>query len=258
MGWPELRRGGFDMRYVHAWALVLFLPAVAFSRDFDEALRLFLSRSDVVVRGEFKGKPVRGDASFDIVTYEGDFEIAECVKVEAPAAPRVGTTIKVQILAGAEDEIPELKKGGKCLLFLECQSGPPNPSYVTVDPWFGVQRSSPALAKAIASMLELQKRFPVRVPDEKDIEQFYPDPVRRDVHFKNFKVERADLARILREYRVVTKYHWTHNYSHVGTEDRTGTILLRDSSKIAYMVRPGGLATLTFLDGRRIYLAREE
>ena len=66
------------------------------------------------------------------------------------------------------------------------------------------------------------------------------------------------LLKILRDYHMIPKQDWKHGYSHVGGEDRTGTIWLRDRTKIEYMVRPGGLATLTFPDGRTVFLAREK
>jgi hypothetical protein len=87
---------------------------------------------------------------------------------------------------------------------------------------------------------------------------FYPDPVRPDVHFKDFKIDKADLVKILRDYQVIPKQDWKHGYSHVGGGDRTGTIFLRDRTRIRYMVRPGGLASLTFLDGRKLFLALEK
>jgi len=108
----------------------------------------------------------------------------------------------------------------------------------------------------LARIVTEQRKRPLRVPAEKEIEQFTADPVRQDVHFKDFKIDKADLLKILRDYHMIPKQDWKHGYSHVGGEDRTGTIRLRDGIKIEYMVRPGGLATLAIPDGRKLFLAK--
>jgi hypothetical protein len=98
-----------------------------------------------------------------------------------------------------------------------------------------------------------------RIPTEKEITQFAADPIRPDPgnHFKNFKIDKADLLKILSSYHVIPEQDWRNGYSHVAFGDRTGTITLRDGNKIQYMVRPGGLATLTFPDGQKLFLAAE-
>ena len=98
---------------------------------------------------------------------------------------------------------------------------------------------------------------PPRVPVEKEIDRVTPDPVHRgpNDYFKDFKIEKSDLLKILRDYDVIPEREWLHNYSHVAFGDRTGTITLRDGTKFKYMVRPGGLATLTFPDGQKLFLA---
>jgi hypothetical protein len=240
-------------RCTFALGLALMLPGIVSARDPDEALRLFLAKSDVVVLGEFTTEPV-GEKAFEYHHFQADFKITQVIKWDAPGESRVGETIKVHILLEGEERLPELKKGGKCLLFLECHTLKPNPSYITADFWFGVQRPNAGLAKALSRIVADQKKFPLRVPDVKDIELFYPDPIRPKGFFKDFKFERADLDKVLRDYKVIPKQDWKHNYSHVAFGDRTGTIVLRDGTRIQYMVRPGGLAALTFLDGRKLYL----
>jgi hypothetical protein len=247
-----------SMRRVFALGLALGIPGLVVAGDSEESLRHFLARSDVIVLGEFATEPVGKKASEEVRHYQADFKISQVVKWDAPGETRVGETIKVHILLDGEERLPELKKGGKCLLFLKCHNLKPNPSYITADFWFGVQRPNAGLASSLLRLVTEQNKTPLRVPAEKDIELFYPDPVRRGVHFKDFKIDRAALVKILREYHVIPKQDWKHNYSHVGLEDRTGTIFLRNGARIRYMVRPGGLAALTFLDGRRLYLAREK
>ena len=74
-------------------------------------------------------------------------------------------------------------------------------------------------------------------------------------HFKNFRIERADFAKVLDTYFTVTRDDWMHAYSHVAFGDRTGTATLKDGTVLKWLVRPGGLATVTFPDGTIIYLA---
>jgi hypothetical protein len=244
------------MRYLLALGLAVMLPGLVVGGDIEEGLRLFLAKSDVVALGEFTTEPVVKETNWEYRDYQADFKITQVIKWDAPGQTRVGEIIKVHILLEGAERLPEMKKGGECLLFLECHNLKPNPSYITADFYFGVQRPNKGLANALSRIVTEQKKTPLTVPAEKDIESFYPDPVRPDVHFKDFKIDKTNLGMILRDYHVIPKQDWKHNYSHVGGEDRTGTIVLRDGKKIQYMVRPGGLASLTFLDGRKLYLAR--
>jgi hypothetical protein len=220
-------------------------------------------KSDVAVLGEFTSEPIHKSPSKFTSHYQADFKIAQLLKWEAPGETRVGETIKVHIVRAVlyeadfepEDRLPELKKGGKCILFLECYDLKPTPSYITADVWFGVQRPSPWMAKSLSRIATAQKNDPLHVPAEKEIEQVTPDLVRRGTYFKDFKIGKADLLKILRDYQVIPKQDWKHGYSHVAGGDRTGTIALQDGTKIEYLVRPGGLASLTFPDGRMLFLA---
>jgi hypothetical protein len=259
-------KGDCSMRYMIALGFALVLPSLVVAGDLEETLRFYLSKSDVVLLGEFTSEPSRKGASKFGTHYQADFKIAQLLKWDAPGETKVGATIKVHIVRAVlheddfepEDQLPELKKGGKCILFLECHDLKPTPSYITADIWFGVQRPSPWMAKSLARIATEQTKRPLRVPAEKEIEQVTADPVRPDVHFKDFKVDKANLLKILRDYHVIPKQDWKHGYSHVAGEDRTGTIRLRDGTKIEYMVRPGGLATLAFPDGRQLFLARTD
>jgi len=94
-------------------------------------------------------------------------------------------------------------------------------------------------------------------PKPGDIAEFKADPTPARTHFKDFKIERKDLEDILRTWYQVSQEHWRHGYSHVAFEDRTGTIKLKDGTAIRWMVKPGGLATLTFQNGTKMYLAKE-
>ncbi len=77
-------------------------------------------------------------------------------------------------------------------------------------------------------------------------------PVPSD-YFKDFKVTKEDFKQILHG-NVVTHEHWLNDYSHVAFGDRTGTITLKDKTKIRWFVMPGALASWTFADGTQIYI----
>ncbi len=104
---------------------------------------------------------------------------------------------------------------------------------------------------------QAQTVFSAVRPKADDIIEFTTDPVPERGHFRDFKVERNDIEEVLRTWYQVSQEHWQHGYSHVALGDRTGTIKLKDGTTIRWMVRPGGLAELTFQDGTVLYLARE-
>ena len=246
------------MRYMIALGLALVLPGLAVAGDPEETLRFYLAKSDVVVLGEFTSEPIHKSNKFGSHD-QADFKIAQLLKWDAPGEAQVGGTIKVHIMRfelEPEDRLPELKKGGKCFLFLECHDLKPAPSYITADIWFGVQRPNPFMGKSLSRVAAEQKKTPLRVPAEKDIEQVSADRVGRADTSKNFKLDKADLLKILRDYHVIPKQEWKRIPHYF--EERTGTIRLRDGTRIEYMVYPTGLATLTFPDGRTLYLYREK
>ena len=96
-----------------------------------------------------------------------------------------------------------------------------------------------------------------KLPASAAIAIFTADPVppAPSEHFKEFRVERADFNKILDAYYTVTRDQWLHLYSHVAFGDRTGTATLKDGTVLKWLVRPGGLATVTFPDGTILYLA---
>ncbi len=98
-----------------------------------------------------------------------------------------------------------------------------------------------------------------RVPSFVDVVEFTTDPIppAPSDHFQDFKITRDNMKTILETYHVVTRERWQHDYHHVAGADRTGTLTLKDKTTIRWLVRPGGLARLTFPDQVQIYLAKE-
>ncbi len=104
---------------------------------------------------------------------------------------------------------------------------------------------------------QAQNAFSTVRPKADDIIEFKADLIPARGYFKDFKVERNDIEEVLRTWYQVSQEYWLHGYSHVALADRTGTIKLKDGTTIRWMVRPGGLAKLSFQDGTALYLAKE-
>ena len=112
------------------------------------------------------------------------------------------------------------------------------------------------IAKPKPSNLASTKTQSVSLPSADDIADFSADPIDADYAdsvFKNFKVDEADMKYILTFGTAVTKEQWLYN-SHVVGGDRTGTFVLRNGQKMKWFVRPAGLATLTGVDNKVIYI----
>jgi hypothetical protein len=96
------------------------------------------------------------------------------------------------------------------------------------------------------------------VPTAEQIASCRTDPVARTSagHFSNLSVTCSDVTEFLGAADVVSAWQWFHGFSHVAFGDRTGGLTLRDGTELRWMIRPGGLGYLEFVDGRKVYLAR--
>src|SRR5262249_24329833 len=128
--------------------LVLALGTPAFADDSDETLRFFLSKSDLVVLGEITSKPDGIVDEKGVWNYVCDFRIAEVLKGQKPGADTIRINI-VRIELNNENRLPELKKGGKCILFLKKAGVGVEPAWQSADSWFGFQRPSPWMARSL-------------------------------------------------------------------------------------------------------------
>lgn len=97
----------------------------------------------------------------------------------------------------------------------------------------------------------------LRIPAAEDIIEFTAAPQPKLSHFPDFTIDRGQLERILTTWYPVSEEHWRHGYHHVGFCDRTGTITVRDGTTLQWMVRPGGLATLSLPEHTTVFLAKE-
>jgi hypothetical protein len=149
------------MRTLGVIGLILVLAGPAFADDSDETLQYFLSKSALVVLGEITSQP-RGIVTEDgVVNYICDFRIAEVLKGKKPNADTITINI-VRFERVNEDRLPELKKGGKCILFLKNARPGEKPAWRTADFWFGFQAPSPWMAKSLKRLAEQDEAQPKR------------------------------------------------------------------------------------------------
>jgi hypothetical protein len=97
----------------------------------------------------------------------------------------------------------------------------------------------------------------VSLPVPQDIAKFVADPGPAKSHWPDYKITRQMLDEVLTKWHQVSADQWQHGYSHVAMEDRTGTIKLKNGTVVQWMVKPGGLATLTMGRETKVYLAKE-
>lgn len=123
--------------------------------DGSDILRACLAKSDLVVLGEFTDEPVGESTEAGVVHYRCDVKVAEVIK----GAKTAGDTLKlhmVRLESVAADRLPELRKGGRCILFLK-PGGAGDPAFTPADYWFGVQRPSPAMARELRRLAARKK-----------------------------------------------------------------------------------------------------
>ena len=233
------------------------LPRFATAGDTEETLRFYCQIRCRRSRS-IHSKPAVKETNRRAPDSQADFKITQLVKWQAPGKTKAGETIKVHILLQAEERLPEMKKGGKCMLFLDVIDLKAQPILSHGGHLVRPPAANPRLANALGSVVAEQNKTPLRVPAEKEIRPSILIPSPPTSTSRTSRSTRQAWSRFSAITDVIPKQDWKHNYSHVGEEDRTGTIVLRDGDKIQYMVRPGGLASLTFLDGRKLFLALEK
>jgi len=140
------------MRTLLLTLLVCVFPGVALADGGDDTLLMYFSRSDVVVLGEFTSEPVGESTEGGVIHYLADFKVAQLIKGEERGNRKVGGTIRVNVIRfefDPEDRLPELKKGGKCILFLKVDDKQEKATHLSADVWFGVQRPNPTMVRSL-------------------------------------------------------------------------------------------------------------
>ena len=150
-GWRKQdkdKKVGIRMKALLSFLSLLTL-GTALANDSDDTLKLYLSKSDLVVSGTIESRSA--DASWEIGVMEHlcEFKVEEVAKGDIKLK---GQVIKVNIKRfelDKEDEHPLVKAGGACVLFLKNEPPGTSPSWRTADFWFGIQQRSPMLLRSL-------------------------------------------------------------------------------------------------------------
>jgi hypothetical protein len=147
------------MRFVFVVAVVLSC-GTRWSGAADETLKFFLSKCQYALAGEVLAEPAKRDKPFPwdgeggkrqpMAVYEVRVQVLEQYQYDSQPYPHKEMTLYVLVPVGADRPMP-LEKGAKCIFFLNWRFGGPAgaTSYVTADPWFGVQRLDPKMAERL-------------------------------------------------------------------------------------------------------------
>jgi hypothetical protein len=135
------------MKTLLAFGLTLVLAASAAADGGDDTLRFFLSKSDLVVVGKLTSEPAGVEKEAGVVNYRCQVAVSEVLKGKAATKGELTVNI-IRFESAAEDKLPWFKKGATCILFLK-SADPKTPAWETADVWFGVQPSSPWMARSL-------------------------------------------------------------------------------------------------------------
>ena len=139
----------------------------------DETLAIYLAKCQFALTAEVLAEPTKHEKCFHwdidigkkhpMTVYAVRTKVLEQYQYQMQPWPHKEMTIFVMLPLGAER--PDcLRKGSKCIFFLNWVFGGPNTSehtsFITADPWFGVLRHDPKMAE----LLRAQGTRPPRVP----------------------------------------------------------------------------------------------
>jgi hypothetical protein len=137
----------------------------------DETLKFYLDRCKYALAGEVLCEPTKREKPFHwigdidkkrpMTVYAVRIKVLDQYQYDGQPYPHKEMTVYVMLPVGAERP-DALKKGSKCIFFINWVYGGPNTSdgtsFVTADPWFGVQRHDPQMAE----LLQKQGKRPPR------------------------------------------------------------------------------------------------
>jgi hypothetical protein len=149
------------MRTLSAVVVCAVLGGPALADPPDDTLRHYLARSQYAFVGELVSEPVKvGRVSDDArglirkgqVVYTCRVKVVEQLQYADGLLPKEIPVCVVR-WPDEKDELPAaLKKGEKCIFFLDwvyTTVGGGSTAWVTVDPWFGVQRYNVKMAELL-------------------------------------------------------------------------------------------------------------
>lgn len=115
----------------------------------DDTLRLFLTKSDLIVDGVIASAPIGESGEAGVINYVCDFNVGDVIKGDQDLR---GKTIRVSIVRFENvpaDHHPLIRDQGRCRLFLRRERAGALPRWSTADFWFGVQHPFPWMARSL-------------------------------------------------------------------------------------------------------------
>ncbi len=98
---------------------------------------------------------------------------------------------------------------------------------------------------------------PPRLPKPEQIFGFVADPIPDyPDYYADFHIGQAEIENMLRNYKEVDSERFRYVHHVIGGE-RTGHFMTITGGKVHWMAKPGGLATLEFSGGDKIYLLHD-
>jgi hypothetical protein len=159
----DLREAAYES--LRSWGIVVGKPVLRETsrEDGDETLRFYLSRTEMVAAGEICTEPTRTVKEAGVIIYRFNFQVTHVITGPAPGARVSVDVIRPELTP--EDAFPQLRKGGKYILFLKPVGDWVIPTWEMVDVWFGIQPHSHAMH---ASLKRLTKGLGIRMPKDSD------------------------------------------------------------------------------------------
>jgi len=124
-------------------------PFLAVADSGDDTLRLYLSKSDLVILGTIVSEPMGITDESGVPNYICEFKVSDVCKGNAELKDN---TIKVNIKRFEmkdEDHHPLIKKDAECILFLKQEPKGNTPTWTTSDFWFGIQHPIPWMLNSL-------------------------------------------------------------------------------------------------------------
>ncbi len=116
--------------------------------DNNDLLCRLIAKSELVVAGTVVTAPVVREEEARGVTYRFRFGVAKVLKGDKGGEAELMVHVsRFELIR--QDRHPELKKGGKCILFLTPARRSDVPSWQSTDGWFGVQQDDYTMAADI-------------------------------------------------------------------------------------------------------------
>ena len=138
---------------------LVLLGNVCHAAGSDDTLRLFLSKSDLVVLGTIVTEPTGVFSEAGVPNYICQFKVSDVCKGNAELK---GKTIRVNIMRfemDKKDHHPLIKKDAECILFLKNRGEGAIPQWVTTDFWFGIQQPIPWMVKSLKRLAMQDKKI---------------------------------------------------------------------------------------------------